>query len=361
MYAQGLFTNELYRLLKMALKNVKNIVAVASGKGGVGKSTIATQLCFSLKRLGYQVGLLDADIYGPSVAKMLGATGKKLDSDKPILSQGIHYISMAALTDETSPVVWRAPMATKFIQQFLGQIDWGELDYLVIDCPPGTGDVQITLAQQANLDGAIIVTTPQEVAVLQAQKGLKMFTQVNVPILGVVENMSGFFGNGGGQNLATKEKVDFLGSVPMTPDLVECGEKGTDSHSSIIDSIAAKVVENVAKIKDHIKLTVPTNAHVTEAGMLEIHWPGNHIGLHNPHTLRMNCPCAKCVDENTGKRTIRPDQVPLSIKIQSVGLVGRYALAPKFSDGHQSGLYKFEYLKQLCECDSCLNQQQVSL
>ena len=178
------------------LSGVKNIIAVASGKGGVGKSTVSANLAVALAQAGHKVGLMDADIYGPSQPGMFGSDNVQPEVInnllKPKRNHGVDFISMGLLVGDDTPVIWRAPMAMKMIQQFINSVMWGELDYLLIDLPPGTGDVQLTLAQQASLTGAVIVTTPQQVALGIAKKGLKMFEQVKVPIVGIIENMSGF-------------------------------------------------------------------------------------------------------------------------------------------------------------------------
>lgn len=215
------------------MDNVKKIVAVASGKGGVGKSTTSVNLAVALKQAGYSVGLLDADIYGPSIAMMLGvAEGTKPavadgSTMQPVMAHGIQTMSMAYLVTDKTPMVWRGPMAAGALQQLLGQTAWDDLDYLIVDMPPGTGDIQLTLAQNANIDGAVIVTTPQDIALLDAQKGIEMFRKVNVPVLGVVENMSvhvcsncgheeHVFGIEGGKALAEEYGVSLIGQLPLS-------------------------------------------------------------------------------------------------------------------------------------------------
>lgn len=223
---------------------VRHVIAIASGKGGVGKSTVTANLAHALAAQGARVGVLDADIYGPSQPQMLGSPigAPKPGADEngiliPAERAGVKFMSMGLLSQADGAVVWRAPMATKMIQQFLGGVKWGELDYLLIDLPPGTGDVQLTLAQQARLSGAIIVTTPQQVAVGIAKKGLRMFQNLNVPILGVIENMSGFhcahcghdtavFKVGGGRDLALELKLPFLGAIPLDPNVMMSGDAG---------------------------------------------------------------------------------------------------------------------------------------
>lgn len=210
-----------------------SILAVAAGKGGVGKSTIAVNLARGLKLLGFSVGLMDTDVYGPSVRKMLQED--RLPSQKgnqifPALCEGIRMISMAYFRKEDEAAVVRAPIANGIISQFIHQVEWGELDFLIIDFPPGTGDIQLTLSQKADLTGAIMVTTPQEVAMMDVRKAMNMFSQVKVPIVGVIENMSGYFdeksgetlflfGKGGGEKLAREKGVPFLGRVPIDPEV----------------------------------------------------------------------------------------------------------------------------------------------
>ena len=212
------------------LPGIKNIIAVASGKGGVGKSTVAVNLALALSVEGATVGILDADIYGPSQPRMLGANTKPESKDgntiEPIMSHGLQSMSIGYLIDEETPMIWRGPMVTQALEQLLRDTSWKDLDYLVIDLPPGTGDTQLTLAQKVPVTGAIIVTTPQDIALLDARKGLKMFEKVEIPVLGVVENMSThicsncgheehIFGEGGGARMAQQYNIDLLGQLPL--------------------------------------------------------------------------------------------------------------------------------------------------
>lgn len=247
------------------IPGVKKVVAIGSGKGGVGKSTITANLAISLVKQGYQVGVLDSDIYGPSLGKMFGINGRvALQSDEshiwPIEKYGLKLISFSFLIDENQPVVWRGPMLGKAVEQFLFDVIWGELDYLLIDLPPGTGDVQLSLSQLVHLDGAVIVTTPQNVAILDASKAAAMFGQVKIPILGVIENMSEFicphcgkatpiFSSGGGDSLANSFQAPLLGQVPLTSAIMESGEQGnpivnTDTQP-IINEAYAEIVKNL--------------------------------------------------------------------------------------------------------------------
>ncbi len=259
------------------LPSVKNIICVASGKGGVGKSTVAVNLAVSLARLGAKVGLIDADIYGPSVPTMLGVKGKKpevrLIKDKhfivPLEVEGVKILSIGLLVNEKQAVVWRGPMVSSALRQFVTDCIWGKLDYLIADMPPGTGDVHITVAQTLNVTGAILVTTPQEVALGDARKALAMFRldSINVPVLGVIENMSYFtpeelpdnkyyiFGKGGGQQLADEYEVPLLGQIPIVQSIREGGDEGKPASiycrnnpivANAFDEVAANVARQIA-------------------------------------------------------------------------------------------------------------------
>ncbi len=223
------------------MPGIKHVIAVASGKGGVGKSTIAVNLALALAQSGAAVGLLDADIYGPSIPIMLGERRQPKPSPSgkvlPLERYGITVMSIGLIATGDTPVIWRGPLVGKMIQQFLNHVEWGELDYLVIDLPPGTGDAQLTLAQSAPLSGAVIVTTPQDVALEDVYRAVRMFGQVRVPILGVVENMSGFvcphcgaatpiFRAGGGRRASDREEVPLLGQIPLDPEICEGGDLG---------------------------------------------------------------------------------------------------------------------------------------
>ncbi|MHB1426111.1 MAG: Mrp/NBP35 family ATP-binding protein [Gemmataceae bacterium] len=250
---------------KIVLPNIHNIVAVASGKGGVGKSTVAVNLALALAKTSPRVGLLDADIYGPSVPIMMGVREvvDQRTTPFPLERYGLKLMSMGFLVPPAQAVIWRGPMVHRALVQFLTDINWGQLDYLVIDLPPGTGDAQLTLTQTAPLSGAVIVTTPQDVALIDARKGLEMFRQVRVPVLGIVENMSYFqgedgkrvllFGNGGGRKLAAESGVPFLGEIAIDPRVSECGDQGepiVHKHpdcgvSKTYQMLAATVIEQL--------------------------------------------------------------------------------------------------------------------
>ncbi len=226
---------------KSSIPGVKRIIAVASGKGGVGKSTVAANLAIALARTGAKVGLCDCDLYGPSVALLFGSHEKPMANEHdeiiPIEAHGLKLMSMGFLLEDRSPVIVRGPMATRYTQQFLRQVAWGELDYLVLDLPPGTGDIQLTIVQTVAVDGSVIVTTPQEMALIDARKAVAMFAKVNVPILGLVENMAWFecdhgqryylFGEGGGVREAEALNVPLLARIPIDPQTRERGDAGT--------------------------------------------------------------------------------------------------------------------------------------
>lgn len=247
--------------------DVKAIIAVASGKGGVGKSTTAVNLALALKALGHSVGLLDADVYGPSMPRMMGLSGKPESDGKklqPMVNFGIKCMSMGFLVPEDSPMIWRGPMVAGAIEQMLRDVNWGELDVMVVDMPPGTGDAQLTLAQRVPLAGAVIVSTPQDIALLDARKGLGMFRKVEVPVLGIIENMSYFecpncghrtniFSHGGAKDEAARLGVDFLGEIPLTTQIRETSDGGHPivvsdpggPHAKAYLAIAAKVWEKI--------------------------------------------------------------------------------------------------------------------
>ncbi|MDP2245819.1 iron-sulfur cluster carrier protein ApbC [Pseudomonas sp.] len=247
-----------------ALANVKNVIAVASGKGGVGKSTTAANLALALMREGAKVGILDADIYGPSQGIMFGiaeGTRPEIKDQKwfvPLKAHGIEVMSMAFLTDENTPVVWRGPMVSGALIQLITQTAWNDLDYLVVDMPPGTGDIQLTLAQKVPVSGAVIVTTPQDLALLDAKKGVEMFRKVNIPVLGVVENMAvhicsncghaeHLFGEGGGEKLAAQFDVDLLASLPLSMAIRMQSDGGKPATIADPESQIAMIYQEIAR------------------------------------------------------------------------------------------------------------------
>ena len=244
------------------IAGVKNIIAVASGKGGVGKSTTAVNLALALAAEGAAVGVLDADIYGPSQPTMLGIAGRPESKDgkriEPMVNHGVQAMSIGFMIDVETPMVWRGPMVTQALEQLLNETNWRDVDYLVVDLPPGTGDIQLTLAQRVPVTGAVIVTTPQDIALHDARKGLKMFEKVNIPILGIVENMSlhvcskcgheeHVFGEGGGERMAKDYGIDVLGSLPLDIKIREQADSGTPTVVAAPDSRAADIYRQIAR------------------------------------------------------------------------------------------------------------------
>ena len=244
------------------MPNVKNIIAVASGKGGVGKSTTAVNLALALVAEGAKVGVLDADIYGPSIPRMLGVSGKPDSKDgqhiEPKLAHGLQAMSIGFLIEEDTPMIWRGPMVTQALTQLLNETNWVDLDYLIIDLPPGTGDIQLTLCQRVPVSGAVIVTTPQDIALLDARKGLKMFEKVEVPVLGIVENMAihicsqcghaeHIFGSGGGEHMAKEYDVPLLGSLPLDIHIREQADGGTPTVAVDPDGKVAAMYREIAR------------------------------------------------------------------------------------------------------------------
>ncbi|TLY52758.1 MAG: iron-sulfur cluster carrier protein ApbC [Gammaproteobacteria bacterium] len=244
------------------LPNVKNILAIASGKGGVGKSTTAANLALALQAEGAKVGLLDADIYGPSIPRMLGVSGKPDSKDgqhiEPKIAHGVQTMSIGFMIEEDTPMIWRGPMVTQALTQLLNETNWDDLDYLIIDLPPGTGDIQLTLSQKVPVSGALIVTTPQDIATLDAKKALKMFEKVNVPVLGIVENMAlhicsncghseHIFGAGGGEAMAQQYGVPLLGSLPLDIRIREQADGGTPTVAAEPASAVAAIYREIAR------------------------------------------------------------------------------------------------------------------
>jgi ATP-binding protein involved in chromosome partitioning len=263
---------------KLPISGVKNIIAVGSGKGGVGKSTVAVNLAITFAKLGHRTGLLDADVYGPNVPLMMGirqtphAVGQRI---QPLEAYGVRLMSMAFLNPGDKPLVWRGPMLNSVIQQFLRNVDWGELDYLVIDLPPGTGDVQLTLIQTTPLTGAVVVTTPSDVALEDARKAVNMFEQVREDVLGIVENMSYLehkgeklyvFGKGGGARTAEQMRVPLLAEIPLDPQTREGGDSGQpiatlpqpNAQAALFEKLAHTIIERaeVAKQKQRPTITI---------------------------------------------------------------------------------------------------------
>ncbi len=385
---------------KEALPGIRYLVAVGSGKGGVGKSTVAVNLALALKQLGGSIGLVDADILGPSIPVMLGLpTGKapRMTPDgkiPPAERHGLKAVSMGLLTSDDSPAVLRGPMVSKYLRMLISNVQWGTLDYLILDLPPGTGDTQLTLAQSFPLSGAIIVTTPQDVSLKIARRGLRMFEKVNVPILGIIENMSTFtcphcgkgtdiFSHGGGERMSRELDVPFLGAIPLDPEIVTGGDEGHPIVLEKPDSVAARAylaiaTELDAHLKGHPPAALKPFAWNWESGegqppwvetavhaegspttavgfrrrderTISILWEDGHCQDFDVRDLRLACRCALCIEEMSGRplldpKTIRPDVAP-----RTVSSVGNYAFLVNWSDGHSTGIYAFTALRELGE------------
>jgi len=267
------------------LPGIKNIIAVASGKGGVGKSTTAVNLALALQAEGARVGILDADIYGPSVPRMLGCRGQPESTDgkslEPMIGHGIQSMSIGYLVEEDTPMIWRGPMVTQALEQLLNDTHWNDIDYLIIDLPPGTGDTQLTLAQRIPVSGAVIVTTPQDIALLDARKGLKMFEKVEVPVLGIIENMSihicsqcghseHIFGEGGGERMSAEHGVDLLGSLPLDIHIREQADSGNPTVAAMADSQVSSIYRSIAR-KTAAKLATKARDHSAAFPNIVIH------------------------------------------------------------------------------------------
>ena len=354
-----------------SLQNVKNIIAIASGKGGVGKSTVTVCIAEAFAQAGAKVGILDIDVYGPSIPNMVGLGDHQLAGAQegvlePVEAHGMKIMSMGFLATKDTPVVWRGPIASQLVQQFLGAVDWGELDYLFVDMPPGTGDIQLTLSQTVPLTGAVIVTTPQEVAHTIAEKGLRMFQQVKIPILGIVENMAGFtppgsdeifhiFGEGGGTSAAEEFELPMLGQIPIRQDLREAMDNGTVYSNDNINSIASLIaVEAMAVVtNEELSPFAPQEINLANDGeTLVIKWQDNVEHVISAFNVRFMCPCAHCVDEITGEKIVKETDIPPDVKITESVPVGRYGVRFNFTDpspGAGAGIYTFSFLRKLGE------------
>jgi ATP-binding protein involved in chromosome partitioning len=363
-------TKKIEFAIPRGIKKVKNIIAIGSGKGGVGKSTVTSLLAYALKERGWKVGILDADIYGPSQLFLMGTPDKppvtnQEEMAKPIEKDGIKYISMAAFKQGDEAAILRAPMVVKWLQFFLSGIDWGDLDFLLLDLPPGTGDIQLTMAQQSHLSGAIIVTTANDVASEISKKGLNMFLQVSVPILGIVENMSGFvcghcqevthlFVGQGAEKISRQFGVPVLGKLPMHPKLTQTvdglREVLNDQNEKELNRTIEKMTSNLLQEFDKVlmisRAVGPTTMEINTHGQLHLQWQDETQVELNPRDLRLACRCASCINEVTGEKILSEKNVPETITLLNARPVGRYGLSLQFSDGHGTGIYRFDYLKK---------------
>jgi Mrp family chromosome partitioning ATPase/DUF971 family protein len=339
------------------LHKVHTVLAVSSCKGGVGKSTIAAQLARQLQREGLRTGLLDTDIYGPSVPTLFNMRNPQLMMRNnlllPLTVDGLKLMSVGFVLGD-SPAVMRGPMVSGYVQQILQQTDWGELDYLIIDMPPGTGDIQLTLVQQAALDGAIIVTTPHSLSLVDVARGILMFERVNVPVLGIVENMSYFvcdncnkkhylFGHSA-QALKDRFGLDTLAEFPMIQNISDVSSRDSGKDLEPIRKLAENLHRSVGKRRAQ-KETLPV---VTAAGtQIRVQWPDGSVALLNNKEVRGACQCASCVEEFSGKQILNPATIPANIQATSIATLGNYAVSIAWNDGHSSGIFTWDRLKEL--------------
>jgi ATP-binding protein involved in chromosome partitioning len=380
------------------LPGIRHIIAVGSGKGGVGKSTVSVNLALALQQLGARVGLVDADILGPSIPGMLGIPTDEppaMTPDSkmiPAERHGLKVVSMGMLTGDDKPAVLRGPMVGKYLKMFVGGVQWGSLDYLILDLPPGTGDTQLTLAQSMPLSGVVIVTTPQAVSLKIARRGLRMFEKVQVPILGIIENMRGFtcphcgestdIFRHGGEQMSQEIGIPFLGALPLDADVVTCGDEGrpivVDQPKSVsakvYSTIAAALVEQlhaaVATLKpfvwkwdsnegapDWMKGAVrPAGARNTPIGLLRrdprtlsILWEDGHRDDFDVRDLRLSCHCALCIEEMSGRKLLDPKTVRADVSPRQIRSLGNYAIGFDWNDCHNSGIHTFNDLRALGE------------
>lgn len=391
------------------LEGVREIVAVHSAKGGVGKSTVASNLAVAFAKLGLRVGLLDADIHGPSIAHLFGSSAEPLAAGDgrrvlPLHRHGVDYLSLGNVTSADAPIIWRGPMVVGALQQLFTNVDWGDLDVLLVDLPPGTGDAILSLAQMVTLSGVVVVTTPQEVSLADTRRGIAAFRKLDVPILGLIENMSVFvcdecgeeaalFGEGGGRRAAETLAIPFLGRLPIDGAIREAGDAGIPvverepsspsargfesiargvlgemARASFVDPGAFRLTWRAMKPKEFspsppgAKLPPPTPGPPRPVRMwqaadnrLAIAWSDGERTFHGTYELRTSCPCALCIEEWTGRRLPSLDAVKETVRPVAIEPVGRYAIQPEWSDGHKSGLFSFDELRRgLGEVDGTL-------
>jgi ATP-binding protein involved in chromosome partitioning len=341
------------------------MIAVASGKGGVGKSTTAVNIALGLQALGLKVGILDADIYGPSQPRLLGLKGRPQvvsgTAMRPMEAYGLKAISMGMMVDEDTPIVWRGPMVVQALNQMMRDVVWGELDALIVDMPPGTGDVQLSMAQQAPLSGAIIVSTPQDLALIDARKGLNMFKKVDVPVLGIIENMSYFlcpkcgersdiFGHGGAEAEAKRLGVPFLGAVPLHMEIRTRSDSGQPVVASAPDSENARIFREIAEKAWSALIGTqsaePPLLQVPPArDLLRVSFEDGRSYELSAEMLRVMSPSAEVQGHSPEQRVTVGNK--RNVKIRELAGVGNYAVRITFDDGHNTGLYTWAYLDEL--------------
>ncbi|HOQ89909.1 MAG TPA: P-loop NTPase [Candidatus Hydrogenedentes bacterium] len=343
----------------LSLEGVETIIAVSSCKGGVGKSTVAAFLARAMQREGLRVGLLDADIHGPSIPTLMrtlhaevASIGEKI---LPVEVDGLATMSLGYLIGDR-PAIMRGPMVSNYVFQLIANTEWGNLDYLIIDMPPGTGDIQLTLIQRLAFDGAVIVTTPQTLSLVDVARGILMFERVNVPVLGVVENMAWFdcdqcgkrhypFGHSAAA-LQHRFGVKTLVSLPITAGL---------QHAANRD--AGKEITAFAELADAVHRAVGTRRIAgqqlpqvsSEPGFIVISWPDGEVTRLPARLVRLSCQCALCVDEFSGEQILDPEQIPEDVTATEITPLGNYAVGITWSDGHSSGIYSWEHLREITQ------------
>jgi Mrp family chromosome partitioning ATPase/DUF971 family protein len=341
-----------------ALKKVSSIIAISSCKGGVGKSTLAAHLAQELAGRGYKVGLVDTDIYGPSIPSLFGAQNHRVQMDQnkffiPLIKNNLKIMSFGFLLGD-APAVMRGPIVTRYVQQMLLNTNWGELDYLFIDMPPGTGDVQLTITQTLRLSGAVIVTTPQTLSLIDVARGILMFERVQVPILGLIENMAFFIcdqcdkkhyifgGREQTESLKNRFGIDLLGEIPLLPQMTLSIEKPVANTyiMQTVDLLIRSLGKNSLMQNEIPKVTL-------EDRKLILQWQDETIQTAPFRDLRLSCRCALCVNELTGEKTLDEKTIKMDIAPTEVFPLGNYALAISWNDGHSSGIYTYEMIKEL--------------
>lgn len=333
------------------LAGVKNIIAVSSCKGGVGKSTVAAMLARTLNARGIATGLLDADIYGPSVPTLFNVHHPDMYTNVkeqiiPAEVDGLKLMSFAFLAGD-GPTVLRGPMVSQYVQQLLHSVAWGELDYLILDLPPGTGDIQLTISQSVRIDGAVIVTTPHQLSLTDVRKGIQMFEKVNVPVLGVIENMAWFtcdqcskkhylFGEAGAKSLEKMFGLETLAELPIT--------------ASLTQKYAAETTDAVIRALGRISLEKSIPPKISfDATEITLKWPNGETVSVPSHMLRKACACANCIDEMTRHPILDPASIPTDIHALSVTTIGNYAINVDWSDGHSTGFFPYKTIKELAK------------
>lgn len=339
------------------LTRVDSVIAVSSCKGGVGKSTIAAQLARQLQREGLRVGLLDTDIYGPSVPTLFNLHRPQLMMREnmliPAVADGLKLMSLGFVMGD-SPAVMRGPMVSGYVQQILHQTDWGDLDYLIVDMPPGTGDIQLTLVQQAALDGAIIVTTPHSLSLVDVSRGILMFEKVNVPVLGIVENMSYFvcpkcqdkhyiFGRPG-KALKDRFGLSTLAEFPILDGISSLEGRNAGADLAPVRDLAENLHRAVGKSRV-AKSALPVVT--AQPGFIHVKWPDGAQDSLPARKVRASCQCAQCVHEFTGEQLLDPARISADIQAKAIEPLGNYAVSIVWNDGHSSGIFTWDHLKEV--------------